>query len=38
MLKDISSLQELNMRVRDSLFDKRRAMTSLLKAIKSIKT
>ncbi|MCX2682974.1 magnesium/cobalt transporter CorA [Campylobacter sp. MIT 21-1685] len=34
MLKDISSLQELNMRVRDSLFDKRRAMTSLLKSDK----
>ncbi|KQI20244.1 CorA family divalent cation transporter, partial [Campylobacter coli] len=27
-------LQELNMRVRDSLFDKRRAMTSLLKSDK----
>ncbi|MBM0637004.1 magnesium/cobalt transporter CorA [Campylobacter sp. VicNov18] len=34
MLKDISSLQELNMRIRDSLFDKRRAMTSLLKSDK----
>lgn len=34
MLKDFSSLQELNMRVRDSLFDKRRAMTSLLKSDK----
>lgn len=34
MLKDISSLQELDMRVRDSLFDKRRAMTSLLKSDK----
>ncbi len=34
MLKDISSLQEFNMRVRDSLFDKRRAMTSLLKSDK----
>ncbi|MGH2328090.1 magnesium/cobalt transporter CorA [Campylobacter taeniopygiae] len=34
MLKDISGLQELNMRVRDSLFDKRRAMTSLLKSDK----
>ncbi|MCW1360009.1 magnesium/cobalt transporter CorA [Campylobacter sp. US33a] len=34
MLKGISSLQELNMRVRDSLFDKRRAMTSLLKSDK----
>ncbi|AXP08694.1 magnesium/cobalt transporter CorA [Campylobacter hepaticus] len=34
MLKDISSLQELNMRVRDSLFDKRRTMTSLLKSDK----
>ncbi len=34
MLKGISSLQELNMRVRDSLFDKRRAMTSLIKSDK----
>lgn len=34
MLQSISSLQELNMRVRDSLFDKRRAMTSLLKSDK----
>ncbi|MDO4673993.1 magnesium/cobalt transporter CorA [Campylobacter sp.] len=34
MLKNISNLQELNMRVRDSLFDKRRAMTSLLKSDK----
>lgn len=34
MLKAISSLQELNMRVRDSLFDKRRAMTSLIKSDK----
>lgn len=34
MLKDISGLQELNMRVRDSLFDKRRVMTSLLKSDK----
>ncbi|RDU72403.1 magnesium and cobalt transport protein CorA [Helicobacter aurati] len=34
LLKDISSLQELNMRVRDSLFDKRRAMTSLIKSDK----
>ncbi|HDZ5065702.1 TPA: magnesium/cobalt transporter CorA [Campylobacter jejuni] len=34
MLKDISSLQELNMQIRDSLFDKRRAMTSLLKSDK----
>lgn len=34
MLKGISSLQEFNMRVRDSLFDKRRAMTSLLKSDK----
>ena len=34
MLKDTSSLQELNMRVRDSLFDKRRTMTSLLKSDK----
>jgi len=34
MLKGISSLQELNMRVRDSLFDKRRAMTLLLKSDK----
>ncbi|MBZ7942783.1 magnesium/cobalt transporter CorA [Campylobacter molothri] len=34
MLKDISSLQESNMCVRDSLFDKRRAMTSLLKSDK----
>lgn len=34
MLKDISNLQELNMEVRDSLFDKRRTMTSLLKSDK----
>lgn len=34
LLKGISSLQELNMRVRDSLFDKRRAMTSLIKSDK----
>ena len=34
MLKDTSGLQELNMRVRDSLFDKRRTMTSLLKSDK----
>lgn len=34
MLKGISSLQELNMRVRDSLFDKRRAITSLIKSDK----
>ncbi len=34
MLKGISSLQEINMRVRDSLFDKRRAMTSLIKSDK----
>lgn len=34
MLLAISRLQELNMRVRDSLFDKRRAMTSLLKSDK----
>ena len=34
LLKDISNLQDLNMRVRDSLFDKRRAMTSLLKSDK----
>lgn len=34
MLKDISNFQELNVRVRDSLFDKRRAMTSLLKSDK----
>lgn len=34
MLKDISSLQELDMRIRDSLFDKRRAMISLLKSDK----
>ena len=34
MLNAISSLQELNMRVRDSLFDKRRAMTALLKSDK----
>ncbi len=34
MLRSISELQELNMRVRDSLFDKRRAMTSLLKSDK----
>ncbi|TQR61650.1 magnesium/cobalt transporter CorA [Campylobacter troglodytis] len=34
MLRSISSLQELNTRVRDSLFDKRRAMTCLLKSDK----
>ncbi|STQ86164.1 magnesium/cobalt transporter CorA [Helicobacter muridarum] len=34
LLKGISSLQELNMRVRNSLFDKRRAMTSLIKSDK----
>ncbi|TQR28779.1 magnesium and cobalt transport protein CorA [Campylobacter sp. MIT 99-7217] len=34
MLKQISSLQELNMRVRNSLFDKRRTMTSLIKSDK----
>ncbi|KGI57304.1 magnesium/cobalt transporter CorA [Campylobacter sp. MIT 97-5078] len=34
ILKSISNLQELNMRVRDSLFDKRRAMTSLIKSDK----
>ncbi len=34
MLRGISSLQELNMRVRDSLFDKRRAITSLIKSDK----
>ena len=34
ILKSTSSLQELNMKVRDSLFDKRRAMTALLKSDK----
>lgn len=34
MLRSISSLQELNMRVRDSLFDKRRVITSLIKSDK----
>lgn len=35
MLEDFSSLQELNMSVRDSLFDKRRAITALLKSDKA---
>ncbi len=34
MLGEISQLQELNMRVRNSLFDKRRAIISLLKSDK----
>lgn len=34
LLRSISNLQELNMRVRDSLFDKRRAITSLIKSDK----
>ena len=34
MLKTMSDLQELNMRVRDSLFDKRRAITYLVKSDK----
>jgi len=34
MLRSLSNLQELNMRVRDSLFDKRRAITSLIKSDK----
>lgn len=34
MLEYISSLQDLNMRIRDSLFDKRRTMTSLIKSDK----
>ena len=34
MLENISSLQDLNMRIRDSLFDKRRTMTSLIKSDK----
>lgn len=35
MLEELSSLQELNMSVRDSLFDKRRAITSLIKSDKA---
>ncbi|RDU59171.1 magnesium/cobalt transporter CorA [Helicobacter marmotae] len=35
MLEDLSSLQEVNMSVRDSLFDKRRAITAALKSDKA---
>ncbi|TLD96510.1 magnesium/cobalt transporter CorA [Helicobacter jaachi] len=35
MLEELSSLQELNMGVRDSLFDKRRAITAVLKSDKA---
>ena len=35
MLEELSSLQELNMSVRDSLFDKRRAITAVLKSDKA---
>ncbi|TLD93929.1 magnesium/cobalt transporter CorA [Helicobacter magdeburgensis] len=35
MLEELSSLQELNMSVRDSLFDKRRAITAILKSDKA---
>lgn len=35
MLEELSSLQELNMSVRDSLFDKRRAITAVLKSNKA---
>lgn len=35
MLEELSSLQELNMSVRDSLFDKRRAITAVLKSEKA---
>lgn len=35
MLEELSSLQEVNMSVRDSLFDKRRAITAVLKSNKA---
>lgn len=35
MLEKLSSLQEINMSVRDSLFDKRRAITAVLKSNKA---
>ncbi|MGP1451027.1 MAG: magnesium/cobalt transporter CorA [Wolinella sp.] len=35
LLGNLSRLQELNMRIRDSLFDKRRAITALLKTDKA---
>lgn len=35
ILEELSSLQELNMSVRDSLFDKRRAITAILKSDKA---
>ncbi|CUU39669.1 MULTISPECIES: magnesium/cobalt transporter CorA [Helicobacter] len=35
MLEELSSLQEVNMSVRDSLFDKRRAITAVLKSDKA---
>lgn len=35
LLENLSRLQELNMRIRDSLFDKRRAITALLKTDKA---
>ncbi|MGP1580687.1 MAG: magnesium/cobalt transporter CorA [Wolinella sp.] len=35
LLESLASLQELNMRIRDSLFDKRRAITALLKTDKA---
>lgn len=34
MLESLSNLQELNMSVRDSLFDKRRAITAMLRSNK----